>query len=153
MESAVQRRCSKADGAMAQALTAAPFRPLEVVVDVTALRPAAHLAHAATRPFLGRLLLDESRGLLHHFAALRLVAFLEREDVVASCAGRLFEHIMRRTPLGAAADTLALELNAALVESLEGKTATEGKHSLPLPGGNVRQLCARHLSLSIAVDQ
>lgn len=152
MQSAVQRRCSKADITMARAVTASPFTPLEVVVGTAALRPAAQLAQAATRPFLARLLLDENRGLLHHFAALRLVAFLEREDVVAPFSNHLFQHVKRRTPLDSAGDAVSSELNAALAESLEGKTDREGRQPLPLPGSSARHLCGRHLALAVAPE-
>jgi hypothetical protein len=152
MDCAMQRRTAKAGTSVASQVTSLPFTPLEVLIDSIALWPAAQLAQEATRPFLVRLLLDETRGLVHHIGALHLVAFLEREDVTLPLITRLFDHIQRRSPLGASCDALALELNYALAEGLEGRVEKDAKLTAPLAANAVRQLCSQHLTLVVVPE-
>merc|ERR1740129_22768 len=120
------------------------FVPLQEVLVAHALGPARRLCQAAARPLFLRILRDESCGLLKHLAAVRLVAFLERDETVAPFMSRLFEHVRKGTSL--CSETLVMQLDAALAEGLDPGGVGEKAASRIAA---LRRLCLRHVSLTV----
>ncbi|CAE7669572.1 unnamed protein product [Symbiodinium sp. CCMP2456] len=115
----------------------------------------------AARPILWRVLQDEN-GLLQHLAAIRLVAFLDREPAVSMLVKRLYRKLQgyQRGFAGVPAEELSLlavELRAALVEGLESLAGSHPQQirSDPFaPKGKlqvrvVAQLCLQNLSMDL----
>ncbi|CAE7915505.1 unnamed protein product [Symbiodinium necroappetens] len=138
------------------------FVPFEAALEARVLRPLQQIAEMAARPILWRVLQDEN-GLLQHLAAIRLVAFLDREPAVSMLVKRLYRKLQgyQRGFAGVPAEELSLlavELRSALVEGLESLAGSHPQQirSDPFaPKGKlqvrvVAQLCLQNLSMDLS---